>query len=112
MIASSMPTCQSPAQVLLYVPNLLGYARTGLLAAALRAGTSDPVTCFYFCLANILLDGIDGAVARALNQASCPATGPYCDHLLRSSQHAQYMLQTSSCSQPQYAFRLYPARGT
>ena len=74
----SAPTHCVPPQILLYVPNLVGYARVGLLAAALRVGTSDPVTCCYLCLANILLDGVDGALARALNQASLSATKERC----------------------------------
>ncbi len=73
--APSMSNCWPSPQILWYVPNLVGYARAGLLAAALRIGTVEPVTCCYLCLANILLDGIDGALARALNQASQPATG-------------------------------------
>ena len=58
-----------PSQILLYIPNLLGYARVGLLAAALRAGTPAPLACFNLCLVNILLDGVDGALARTLDQA-------------------------------------------
>ena len=64
-----------PPQILLYMPNLVGYARAGLLAAVVRVGTSDPVTCCYLCLANMVLDGVDGALARALHQASLAAIG-------------------------------------
>lgn len=56
-------------QVLLFVPNLVGYCRLGLLGASLLAGTARPALTVFLFLVNFALDGVDGMLARALQQA-------------------------------------------
>ena len=59
----------SVVQVLLFVPNLIGYCRLGLLGASLLAGTARPALTVSIFLVNFALDGVDGMLARALQQA-------------------------------------------
>ncbi|XP_068750342.1 uncharacterized protein [Montipora capricornis] len=70
--------------VLLFVPNLIGYVRLALLLAA-WIFFANPVLFLAFYTASVLLDGIDGIVARQLNQTS--AFGAWldvvCDNLSR-----------------------------
>lgn len=56
-------------QVLLYVPNLIGYIRLLLLASAIWVGTSRAGVTYWLFAVNMLLDGIDGVLARRLQQA-------------------------------------------
>ncbi|XP_023679023.1 uncharacterized protein [Paramormyrops kingsleyae] len=56
-------------EVLLYVPNLIGYIRV-LLVLAAWAGFNNPeifVPCYGI---SVILDGVDGFVARRLKQTS------------------------------------------
>lgn len=65
---------QTPArccQVALFVPNLIGYLRLVLLAAAVCTGVSAPQLTYCLFLVNLLLDGLDGIAARRLNQVCC-----------------------------------------
>lgn len=55
--------------MLLYVPNLVGYSRLGLLGASLYTGTARPALTLSLFLVNFALDGVDGMLARALQQA-------------------------------------------
>ena len=60
----------SPTQVLLYVPNLIGYARVGLLVASLFFALGQPVVFLALYAASFLLDAADGHAARLLDQTS------------------------------------------
>lgn len=77
-------TTQKKENVLLFVPNLIGYVRLVLLLASWIFFT-DPVLFLSFYTAFVLLDGVDGIVARQLNQTS--AFGAWldvvCDNLGR-----------------------------
>jgi len=57
--------------VALFVPNLSGYLRLVLLAAAVCTGVSAPQLTYCLFLVNLLLDGLDGIAARRLNQVCC-----------------------------------------
>ncbi|CAH3151330.1 unnamed protein product [Pocillopora meandrina] len=55
--------------VLLFIPNLIGYVRVILLFAS-WIFFNNPVLFLCFYTASVLLDGLDGIVARQLNQTS------------------------------------------
>ena len=57
-------------QVLLYVPNLIGYARIILLFLSLRTMLTDPYTTAALYMLSALLDAFDGMAARKLNQCT------------------------------------------
>ena len=57
-------------QVLLYVPNLIGYARIILLLLSLRTMLTDPYTTAALYMLSALLDAFDGMAARKLNQCT------------------------------------------
>jgi len=57
-------------QVLLYVPNLIGYARVILLIASLFFMLNDPWTTAGLYMSSALLDAFDGHAARILGQCS------------------------------------------
>lgn len=67
-------TSMAPLPVLLYVPNLLGYARIILaflgLQFASSASSARPCTAVLLWIASGFLDLFDGILARALNQTS------------------------------------------
>ena len=55
--------------VLLYVPNIVGYVRLALLALAIVIGRQQQYyVAFYLLILNFALDAVDGILARALNQ--------------------------------------------
>ncbi|CAK0763931.1 hypothetical protein CVIRNUC_003107 [Coccomyxa viridis] len=56
--------------VLLYIPNIIGYIRLALLATAVVLGKRYPYSTFVLIVTNFALDGVDGIIARALNQVS------------------------------------------
>ncbi|XP_075993228.1 uncharacterized protein LOC142988094 isoform X2 [Genypterus blacodes] len=56
-------------KVLLYWPNLIGYIRLGLVVAACSA-CGTPRLFFSLYSVSIALDGVDGWLARRLNQSS------------------------------------------
>ena len=58
----------SPLAVLIYVPNLIGYARVIFLLMSLPLMPSEPWRAMAYYLTSALLDAFDGAAARALNQ--------------------------------------------
>eukprot|EP00803_Ostreobium_quekettii_P008436 evm.model.scf_181EXC.6 EVM.evm.TU.scf_181EXC.6 scf_181EXC:25269-27852(-) len=64
-----MPT---QSQVLLYAPNVVGYFRLGLLVAGVGVAcvSSNFELCWWLFFVNFILDGVDGALARRLNQTS------------------------------------------
>ncbi len=66
----AVPSASAPAgsRVLLYAPNLVGYVRVILLLASAAVMSSHPRVCLSLYLANIVLDAVDGALARALGQ--------------------------------------------
>ena len=68
MVAQLLKCNILDAQVLLYAPNLVGYVRLGLLGAALLTGTARPGLTVWLFIINFALDGVDGYLARALNQ--------------------------------------------
>ncbi|XP_073258705.1 uncharacterized protein [Porites lutea] len=72
------PANERKENVLLFVPNLIGYVRLILLVAS-WIFFSNPVLFLSFYTASVLLDGIDGIVARQLNQTS--AFGAWLDIL-------------------------------
>lgn len=65
---SAASVSQAKTHVLLYVPNLVGYARAGLLLAAAAVERSRPQLCLWLFALNFLLDGVDGTLARRLGQ--------------------------------------------
>eukprot|EP00043_Microstomoeca_roanoka_P015973 m.160950 g.160950 ORF g.160950 m.160950 type:complete len:225 (-) comp16368_c0_seq5:1656-2330(-) len=68
--AISPATSQPRWSVLLFVPNLLGYARLLLLIAAFFVFWRSPVIFILLYSVQAILDGIDGYVARKLGQTS------------------------------------------
>lgn len=57
--------------MLLYVPNLVGYIRIILFCiAALHTTTANPLVAYFMYLFTFVCDGIDGVLARRLNQVS------------------------------------------
>ncbi|XP_033747515.1 uncharacterized protein LOC117332639 [Pecten maximus] len=56
-------------EVLLYVPNIIGYARLCLLAVSISMYDSPVIFLIFYCISAIL-DGFDGYAARKLNQMS------------------------------------------
>jgi hypothetical protein len=54
--------------VLLYAPQLVGYARIALLGTALLSGAARPHLTAGLFVANFVLDGLDGYLARRLKQ--------------------------------------------
>lgn len=56
--------------VYLYVPNLIGYARIGMAAAAYWYASTQPVLFLILYSLSFVLDAADGMAARALNQCS------------------------------------------
>mmetsp|Transcript_11161 Transcript_11161/g.16866 ORF Transcript_11161/g.16866 Transcript_11161/m.16866 type:complete len:206 (+) Transcript_11161:40-657(+) len=63
----------------LYWPNIVGYVRFTLLAFAFSKGQESPVDFVVAYLGALLLDGLDGYLARALNE--CSAFGAVLDML-------------------------------
>ena len=62
-----------PGEVLLYVPNLIGYGRLAAIIYGFHGDgvfDSAPLTFLLLYALNMALDGIDGAAARRLNQTS------------------------------------------
>mmetsp|Transcript_17466 Transcript_17466/g.28689 ORF Transcript_17466/g.28689 Transcript_17466/m.28689 type:complete len:223 (+) Transcript_17466:53-721(+) len=59
-----------PIYVLLYVPNLIGYARIGFMIASVVYAFSNYWLCFWFYTIAHLLDAADGYAARLLGQSS------------------------------------------
>lgn len=85
---------QIPARfchVALFVPNLIGYLRLVLLAAAFCTGVSAPQLTYCLFLVNLLLDGLDGIVARRLNQVCC------LDRNLLEEQVSSYASHIGNC---------------
>ena len=65
----------STLAVLLYVPNLIGYARLLLIAAAFHIPglyAEKPSAFLGLYALSAVLDGVDGLAARRLNQVWCP----------------------------------------
>ncbi|MEW5319095.1 MAG: hypothetical protein WDW38_010265 [Sanguina aurantia] len=56
--------------VLIYVPNLIGYLRILAALYAFSVAFSNPVQCFVFYFASFVCDELDGRFARMLNQTS------------------------------------------
>ncbi len=76
----SAPVAETPgagfAQVWSYYPNLIGYARIALcLAASLAILWHQPLAAVLMILVSILLDWVDGPVARAYGQCSIFGSG-------------------------------------
>ena len=59
-----------PLPVVLYVPNLLGYARILLAFWGLHVASFNPWASFYLWILSAFLDLFDGMAARALDQTS------------------------------------------
>jgi len=67
----TMPAAQdSVLQVLLYVPNLIGYCRLLMFVVGLWFEPVLPGLFVALYIAQIALDGVDGYLARKLNQCS------------------------------------------
>lgn len=60
--------CMVP-QVALFVPNLIGYFRLLLLGTTFFTGTKSCQLTYWLFVTTLLLDGLDGIVARRLKQA-------------------------------------------
>lgn len=60
----------TPTQVLLFIPNLIGYARVIFLLISLPLMQSHPWQAIACYLTSALLDAFDGMAARAYNQES------------------------------------------
>ncbi|CAL5219819.1 g1730 [Coccomyxa viridis] len=57
--------------VLLYIPNIVGYVRLALLVLAIGIGREQQYyIAFYLLVINFALDAVDGILARALHQES------------------------------------------
>lgn len=56
--------------VLLYIPNIIGYTRILFLLLSLPMMATDPFTAMGFYLTSALLDAFDGMAARYFNQTS------------------------------------------
>jgi len=65
-----MSLTKTPTEILLYVPNLIGYARVILSLAAFYYAFSDPWITFIAYTTSYVLDAADGVAARKLNQCS------------------------------------------
>ena len=57
--------------VLLFIPNLVGYIRIALLLITVALGEHRPLIGLLLFVANFAFDGLDGILARALHQV-CP----------------------------------------
>jgi len=57
-----------PEQVLLFVPNLIGYSRIALTLASVYLALDNWQLSMYCYLASFILDFFDGLAARQLNQ--------------------------------------------
>ncbi|RSH85073.1 CDP-diacylglycerol-inositol 3-phosphatidyltransferase [Apiotrichum porosum] len=68
--AVDLATYTVDENVFLFVPNLIGYVRVILAAAALYYMPNYPRTCTVLYGVSCLLDALDGLAARALNQSS------------------------------------------
>ncbi|BGO97469.1 CDP-diacylglycerol--inositol 3-phosphatidyltransferase [Rhodotorula toruloides] len=64
------PRPRTDENVFLFAPNLIGYTRVILGAAALTYMTTHPKFCTVAYCVSALLDAVDGQVARALGQTS------------------------------------------
>ncbi|KAJ3359725.1 CDP-diacylglycerol-inositol 3-phosphatidyltransferase [Allomyces javanicus] len=58
------------ADVFVFWPNLIGYSRVILAAAACALMRTHPVACMWTYIVSCLLDAADGHVARYMNQCS------------------------------------------
>mmetsp|Transcript_15860 Transcript_15860/g.34219 ORF Transcript_15860/g.34219 Transcript_15860/m.34219 type:complete len:241 (+) Transcript_15860:99-821(+) len=56
--------------VLLYVPNLIGYVRVGCALYSFAVALHSPVQCILFYFFSFVCDELDGRFARMLNQTS------------------------------------------
>lgn len=65
-------------QVLLYVPNVIGYCRLLMFLVGLWFEPVLPELFVALYISQILLDGVDGYLARKLNQ--CSVRVSCCDH--------------------------------
>ena len=63
--------------ILLYVPNIVGYVRLVLLTLAVAAGNQHLYhTAFHLLVVNFGLDAVDGILARALHQVRIAVWSP------------------------------------
>ena len=53
----------------MFVPNLIGYFRLLLLGTAISTGVRSCQLTYWLFVTTLLLDGLDGIVARRLKQA-------------------------------------------
>ncbi len=68
--------CKSQ-DVLLYIPNIVGYVRLALLVLAIGIGREQQYyIAFYLLVINFALDAVDGILARALHQVWCSLMFP------------------------------------
>lgn len=67
--------CNIVQDVLLFIPNIVGYIRLSLLATATLLGQRHASLIFGLLVTNFALDAVDGILARALHQVS-PAVHP------------------------------------
>lgn len=56
--------------VFLYVPNCVGYVRAALVLAAAGFQGASPVAAWWLMAVAFVLDGVDGYLARRLNQVA------------------------------------------
>ncbi|GJN88786.1 hypothetical protein Rhopal_001755-T1 [Rhodotorula paludigena] len=67
---STAPAPRTQENIFLFVPNLIGYTRVLLGAAALTYMPTHPKFCTVAYCVSALLDAVDGMAARALGQTS------------------------------------------
>lgn len=68
---NTMPSREvTPGQVLLFVPNLIGYSRIIFALSSLAVMKYHPKVCTALYCVSCLLDALDGQAARKLNQTS------------------------------------------
>jgi len=75
-----LPAPRPTLAVLFYVPNLIGYARLCIILAAHYLRNDSPTTAVILYLVFAMLDGVDGWLARKLNQ--CSSFGAWLDVVL------------------------------
>lgn len=57
-------------KIYFYVPNLIGYLRLILLFSGIAIAREFPLIAYMLFILNLILDALDGLLARALNQTS------------------------------------------
>ncbi|MBX9923453.1 MAG: CDP-alcohol phosphatidyltransferase family protein [Rhabdochlamydiaceae bacterium] len=87
--------------VFLYWPNIVGYLRVALLLYGLGMSWSSPLIAAVCFIVNLILDAVDGFLARFLNQVS--VFGSILDYTIDRISFASYAVLLGTIY-PQYMF--------